>query len=178
MDSNILESARQELEEEKIYEAEKRNNKVPLEPIKEHKEEHKNHKNNTQVNIDKLKEKAPIQEVKPNKQCHHSTIQPVFDCIYCAKSNIVVDKLIHRNLINKYKENELNSLELSIKTKKFDNPLITTTLPINQHSTAVTAGYIKSASALKPSDSLKFYSLSNSEAKIKLEKQNTFSGKL
>ena len=55
--------------------------------------------------------------------------------------------------------------------------MLTSTLPGLFQSTAVSQTQLKSESIQKPSQNWKFYSLSNSVAKIKLEKQNTFNGK-
>jgi len=175
VDSNILESARQELDNRKTYIVERRVEKAVVEPTKIKKEETK-YRHKTQLNIKIEKDQNLDQIESPIKHCHHSTIQPVFDCIYCSKNSLVVDNLIQRNLIHKYKNNDPNSLELSIKSKPIENLQATTTIPHNNHSTAVTAMHGRSSSVQKGNEILKFYSLSNSMAKIKLEKQNTLNG--
>jgi hypothetical protein len=61
---------------------------------------------------------ADLDDEEPkNYGCEHNLIKPVFDCLYCAKTNVVVNKLIHNNLVNKYKDNDMTSLELSSKSK-------------------------------------------------------------
>jgi hypothetical protein len=180
VDFNILESARQELEEQKKQQiqVEKRVEKQSLWQIKEHHEEQK-------ITDERKKGSIVIEHWEPIspepfelKKCHHSSIQPVFDWIYCARTNIVVDKLIHKNLAYKYRDSDIISFELSMVGKKIENNLITTTLANQMHSTAVSNLNGRSSSLQKGADDgWKFYSLSNSMAKIKLEKQNTFNSK-
>ena len=82
-DSNILESERQVLEIQKNN-TNKNEQKTELKPIKENHDENKlQHK--TQINIEGGQKHDLDQHEKPSKRCHHSTIQPVFDCIYCSK---------------------------------------------------------------------------------------------
>lgn len=163
VDFNILESARQELEKEKEKECavERRHTKHALEPIEERNDEHMVHKPKTytEMKVDTTKFKPAINSEA--RKCNHSSIQPVFDCLYWAKNNVVVNKLIHKNLVNKYKDSDIG----------------TTTLPYYLHSTAVSALHARSASVQKENAPWKFYSLSNSVAKIRLEKQSTFDGK-
>jgi hypothetical protein len=89
---------------------------------------------------------------------------------------MVVDNIIQKNLVNKYKDNEMNSLEMSIRSKKFDNIVAATTMPYNNHSTAVTRLIGRSSSIQKRDEYCRFYSLSNSIAKINFEKHNTLNG--
>lgn len=100
-----------------------------------------------------------------------------FLIVSTVQNNIhVVDNLIQKNLVNKYKENEMNSLELSLKSRRLENPLIATTLHQNNHSTAVMTGHHGRSSIQKGNEACKFYSLSNSMAKIKLENRATLNG--
>lgn len=178
VDSNILESARQELETQKKNQMiiEKRQPKFSLEPITERNDEHKIN-NPSNEPEDEVKNHTVNDGNKRHNHWEHDGIKPVFDCLYWAKTNFVVDKLIHKNLLSKYKESEMTSLELSIKSKKFENNLATTTFPHLLQSTAVSALHGRSSSIQNKNDACKFYSLSNSVAKIKFEKQNTFDGK-
>lgn len=176
VDFNLLESARQELEDEKKtkIDVERRKPQSSLEPIKEHNDELKNY--NKPAEYKPRLNDHHVHE-HSQKECDHPGIRPVFDCLYCAKTNIVVDKLIHKNLVNKYKEPETPSLELSMKSKNFNYNMITTTLAHQLQSTAVSGFHPQSQSIQKAVAECKFYSMSNSMAKIKFEKQNTFDGK-
>lgn len=176
IDSNILESARQELEDEKTQRL--TDYKSPI--IKKYtplKDEHKNSGNQ----IDKEEANilpADLDDEEPkNYGCEHNLIKPVFDCLYCAKTNVVVNKLIHNNLVNKYKDNDMTSLELSIKSRKVEN-MFTSTMPNIFQSTAFSANHNRSVSVHQPDAGWKFYSLCNSIAKIKFENQKTFDGKV
>lgn len=179
VDSNILESARQELDDEKFQRQSeyKSQNIKAYKPVKERNEEHKSSDNQSDKEEVYILPANLNDEEPKNNGWEHNGIKPVFDWLYCAKTNVVVDKLIHNNLVSKYKDNEMTSLELSIKSKKFEN-MYTWTNPNLFQSTAVSAGHARSSSALRPEGGWKFYSLSNSIAKIKFENQNTFDGNL
>lgn len=135
VDFNILESARQELDREKEKECviEKRQTKYPLEPIEENNDENRLHKPipHVEMKVNTTKNRPEVN--CEARKCNHSSIQPVFDCLYCAKNNVVVNKLIHKNLVNKYKDSDIG----------------TTTLPYYMHSTAVSALHARSASVQK-----------------------------
>ena len=117
VDSNILESARRELEQDKIKIKEER-----FKPIlagtqrirRVNDDEDMATKPAKKARID---ENVEIPSPSKKRKCGHDSIRPVFDCIYWAKSNIVVEKLIQKNLANLWKDSDMTSLELSIKSK-------------------------------------------------------------
>jgi len=180
VDFNILESARQELEEQKNnnFVTEIRVAQKPLQPIVENNED-SNGINPKNIIASKLQKYNTVPaEIPAQEACYHNGIKPVFDWMYWAKSsNLIVDKLIHNNLVSKYKDSDLISLELSMVGKKIENNLATTTLANHMHSTAVSNMHAGSASMQKQTDEWKFHSMYNSMAKIKIEQQNSFVGK-